>query len=117
MQYFVYFHAPVESAKAINLHDLSSDRINLMNKNIRTTRTCPIARGKHMCNKFHIKFFFQFPRYVFLMCSKTYVENIPWKPGLILFMHHSEDIKIKLITIMKQRKVLLNKPKPTVSQS
>ena len=29
MQDFVYSHAPVESAKAINFHDLSSDWINL----------------------------------------------------------------------------------------
>ena len=27
---------------------------------------------------------FLFPRYVFLMCSKTFVENIPWKPGFML---------------------------------
>ena len=32
MQDFVYSHAPVESAKAINLHDLSSDLINLKEK-------------------------------------------------------------------------------------
>ena len=32
MQDFVYSHAPVESAKAINLHDLASDWINLMEK-------------------------------------------------------------------------------------
>ena len=41
MQDFVYSHAPVESAKAINLHDLSSDWINLKEKNIRN-RTCSI---------------------------------------------------------------------------
>ena len=32
MQDFVYSHALVESAKAINLHDLSSDWINLKEK-------------------------------------------------------------------------------------
>ena len=32
MQDFVYSHAHVESAKAINLHDLSSDWINLKEK-------------------------------------------------------------------------------------
>ena len=37
--------------------------------------------------------------------------------SLTLSMHDSEDTKIKLITIMKQRKVLLTKPKPTASQS
>ena len=33
MQDFVYSHAPVESAKAINTHDRSSAWINLMEKN------------------------------------------------------------------------------------
>ena len=32
MQDFVHSHASVESAKAINLHDLSSDCINLKKK-------------------------------------------------------------------------------------
>ena len=32
-------------------------------------------------------------------------------------MHHSDDIKIKLFTTIKQRKVLLAKPKSTASQS
>ena len=47
MQDFVYSHAPVESEKAINLHDLSSDWINLKEKTIRN-RTCSVASGKHM---------------------------------------------------------------------
>ena len=53
MQDFVYSHAPIESAKAFNLHGISSDWINLMqkkkknNNNIKN-RTCPIACGKHM---------------------------------------------------------------------
>ena len=32
-------------------------------------------------------------------------------------MHLSEDTKIKLITMIKQRRVLMAKPKPTASQS
>ena len=32
MQDFVFSHTPVESAKAINLHDWSSDWINLKEK-------------------------------------------------------------------------------------
>ena len=55
MQDFVYSHAPVESAKAINLHDLSSDWINLKEKTIRN-RTCSVACGKHMRSKFYISF-------------------------------------------------------------
>ena len=55
MQDFVYSHAPVEPAKAINLHDLSSDWINLKEKNVRN-KTCSVACGKHMRNKFHISF-------------------------------------------------------------
>ena len=55
MQDFVYSHASVEAAKAINLHDLSSDWINFIKKNIRN-KTCSIACGKHMWNKFHISF-------------------------------------------------------------
>ena len=55
MQDFVYFHAPIESAKAINLHDLSSDWINLKENNIRN-RTSSVTSGKHMWNKFHIIF-------------------------------------------------------------
>ena len=68
MQDFVYSHAPVESAKAVNFHDLSSDWINLKEQTI-SNGTCSIACGKHVWNKFHIRF--QFPRYVFLMCSKN----------------------------------------------
>ena len=68
MQDFVYSHAK-RSAKTINLHDLSSDWINLMENPIRNktcpNRTCPIACGKHMWNKF------QFPPYVFLTCNKN----------------------------------------------
>ena len=48
-------------------------------------RTCPIACGKHMWN-LHVE---QFPHKFFsfhgmfpLCAVKTYVENIPWKPGL-----------------------------------
>ena len=51
----MYSHAPVESAKVINLNDLSSDWINLMEKNIRN-KTCSIACGKHMWDKVHISF-------------------------------------------------------------
>ena len=58
MQDLVYSHAPVESAKTINLHDLSSDWISLKEKNKKNIRnaTCSIACGKHMKNKFHISF-------------------------------------------------------------
>ena len=37
MQDLVYSHAPVGSAKAINLHDLFSDWINLMDKTNKMT--------------------------------------------------------------------------------
>ena len=72
MQDLVYSHAPVESVKAINHHNISSYWINLMEKSIKN-RTCSIPCGKHMWNKFHISFFFffQFLRYVSLMCSKN----------------------------------------------
>ena len=80
----MYSHAPVESAKAINHHDLSSDWINLTEKKTTTknirNRICPIACGKHMWNKFHISYCFHG---MFYLCAvKTYVENILWKPGL-----------------------------------
>ena len=52
----MYSHACVESAKAINLHDLSSDWINRKEKKNIRNRTCSIACGTHMWNKFHISF-------------------------------------------------------------
>ena len=54
---FVYSHAPVASTKAINLPDLPSDLKNLMEKKHRK-RTCSIAWGKHLWNKFHVSFSF-----------------------------------------------------------
>ena len=85
MQDFVYFHAPVASVKAINLHDLSSDWINLKEKKQKTkknirNRTCSIACGKHMWKKFH-KSFFTFHG-IFPLCAVNVEKNIPWKPGL-----------------------------------
>ena len=38
MQDFVYSHAPVESAKEIDLHDLSSDWINRKEKKKKKTK-------------------------------------------------------------------------------
>ena len=58
-------------------------------KNIRN-RTCPIASGKHMWNKFHIRF--SMSTVYFLMCSKTYVENIPWKSDFRCISLEGSDI-------------------------
>ena len=62
---------------------------NIMN------RTCPIACGKHKWNKFHV--IFQFPRYAFsLRAVKTYVGNIPWKPGFKLLYHSQSEQKLQV---------------------
>ena len=63
----MYSHALVESAKAINLHDLSSDWINLKEK-------------EQIPHKF-----FSFQGMFSLCAVKTYVENILRKPGLQVF--------------------------------
>ena len=74
----MFSHAHVESAKAINLNDLSSDWINLKEKNIKN-RTCSIACGK----------FFSFHGMFSLCAVNTYVEK-SWKPAL---MHIVENVK------------------------
>ena len=81
MQDFVYSHAPVESAKATNLHDLSSDWINLKEKTIRNRTIMFYCLWKaHVEKSPHT--FFSFHGMFSLCAVKTYVENIPWKPGL-----------------------------------
>ena len=77
----MYSHAHVESAKAINLHDLSSDWINLMEKKKTLGIEHVLLLVESTCGTNSTKFF-SFHGMFTLCAVKTYVENIPWKPAL-----------------------------------